>query len=121
MRSMRVLVTIFALAAAAPAAAQVPGPLDQMQLDTQRMQQESLARRLIDQQNQLMAAEAQARADRAVLELRLQRDLPVRAPEPPPAATPAAANAPPAAFPSVPDAALADPNRKVQAATHERR
>lgn len=118
---MRAALLIFALAAATPAAAQVVTPLDQMQLETLRMQQESMARRLIDQQNQLMAAEAQARADRAALELRLQRDLPVRVPEPPARSTPSVTNAPPPVFPSIPDAALADSNRKVRDAVRNRR
>lgn len=117
---MRAALLIFALAAM-PAAAQVVTPLDQMRLETLRMQQESMARRLIDQQNQLMAAEARAQADRAALELRLQRDLPVRVPEPPARSTPPVTSAPLPAFPSIPDAALADSNRKVRDAARNRR
>lgn len=103
-----------------PAAAQVAGPVDQMQLETLPMQQENAARRLIDQQNQLMAAEAQARADRAAMELRLQRELRVRIPEPASGPRSASAAEPAPVFPSVPAEALADSNRKVQAAARDR-
>lgn len=119
MPPMRGVLLILALAAS-PAAAQVVGPIDQMQLDALRMQQENAGRRLIDQQNQLMAAEAQARADRAVLELRLERDLPVRLPAPVAAPLPRTADAP-GTFPSIPDAALAESNRRIRDATRDRR
>ena len=71
------LTLILVLAAASPAAAQVLTP----QHDALRFEQEQMQRRMIDQQNQLMAAEARARADQAALQQQLQRDLPVRVPE----------------------------------------
>lgn len=115
---LRTIVLIGAIAAAAPAAAQAVGSLDALRLDALRMQQEDAVRRLIDQQNQLMAAEAQARADRAAMELRLQRDLPVRIPEPASGSRLAPAAA--AVFPSIPAKALTDSNRRIQAAVRDR-
>ena len=113
------LTLILVLAAASPAAAQVLTP----QHDALRFEQEQMQRRMIDQQNQLMAAEARARADQAALQQQLQRDLPVRVPElrydPAVGATPTSSAAP--AYPVMSDAALADSNRRVQAAARNRR
>ncbi|MEW5684660.1 MAG: hypothetical protein AB1942_07065 [Pseudomonadota bacterium] len=123
MRTVRIFLVLAALAAATPAAAQqvfIPS----LQLDALRLEQEATQRRMIDQQNQLMAAEAKAKADQAALQLQLQRDLPLRPPEVRHDPTVPAAAVPPAtppAYPTTPDAALADSNRKVQDATRNRR
>jgi type II secretory pathway pseudopilin PulG len=120
---MRSLVVIALLAAAAPAAAQGLNAADQAVLQDLRMQQEAAQRRAIDQANQLEAASARLRAEAATLDLQLQRgDVgPRRAPalryELPPAAAPAS----PGKYPSMPDAALADSNKKVQDAARNRR
>jgi len=114
--SMRTLIALIALATASAAAAQ---PLtQQLQLDELRMQQEAAQRRAIDQSNQLMALEARLRAEQATADL--QRGAP-RAPglryEPARRSAPSAA----AKYPSIPDAALADSNRRVQEAAKNRR
>ena len=119
---MRAALILLALAAAAPAAAQqvfVPS----LQLDALRLEQEATQRRMIDQQNQLMAAEAKARADQAALQLQLQRDLPVKPPElrPDPTVAVGAGTAATPHYPTTPDAALADSNRKVRDAARNRR
>ncbi|HEY0650731.1 hypothetical protein, partial [Phenylobacterium sp.] len=89
------------------------------QLEDLRMQQEAANRRAIDQSNQLMALEARLRADQASADL--QRSAP-RVPElryEPSTRRGTAAAA--ARFPSIPDAALADSNRRVQDAARNRR
>lgn len=115
MVSMRTLLAIGVLAVSAPAAAQPT----QLQLDDLRMQQQNAERRAIDQANQMMALEARLRAEQATLELQLQRSgVGVPAPTYQPSLTPA-----PAAvkYPSMSDAALAESNRRVQAAAKNRR
>ncbi len=124
MGSMRtLLISVLLTAAAAPAAAQLLGPADQMQIDNLRMQQEQAQRRAIDQANQLEALSARQRADDAALDLRLQRgDVgPRQAPSLryEPAARPAGKAS--SRYPSIPDAALADSNRRVQDAARNRR
>lgn len=107
---------LLALSVAAPAAAQ---PLSsQFQLDELRAQQEATQRRMIDQSNQLMALEARLRAEQGAADL--QRSAP-RVPELryEPSLSGAAATAP--AYPSISDAALAESNRRVQAAARNRR
>lgn len=120
MKTMRIFLTSAVLAAAAtPAAAQIFGPADPML----RMQQEDAQRRAIDQANQLEAMSARMRADQATLELRLQRGE-VGPPQVPALrfGSPAGPSAPASAtFPSIPDAALADSNRRVQQAAGNRR
>ena len=118
---MRTALIFAALAAAAPAAAQ---PLSAgVQLDALRMEQDAIQRRMIDQQNQLMATEARARADQAAAQLQIQRDLPVRPPElrydPAVRAAPAPTSTP--TYPSMPGGALAESNRRVQDAARNRR
>jgi len=113
--SMRTLIAVIALAAASTAAAQ---PLtQQLQLDELRMQQQDAQRRAIDQSNQLMALEARLRAEQATSDLRQGAP---RAPElryePGRRGASAAAR-----YPSIPDAALADSNRRVQNAARNRR
>lgn len=108
---------IFA-AVAGPAAAQAYGPINPLEFDHLRAQQQAAERRAIDQANQLMALEARLRADQADLDLRQQRQ-PPGAPAlrfEPAYRTPTLA----AKYPSVPDSALADSNRKVQAAANRR-
>jgi hypothetical protein len=113
---MRAFIVIALLTAASPAAAQ----LSQFQLDDLRARQEAAERRAIDQSNQLMALEARQRAADASLDLQIQRGG-VRAPElryEPLARAPSTATP---KFPSIPDAALADSNRRVQDAAKNRR
>ena len=114
--SVRTLIATIALATASTAAAQ---PLtQQLQLDELRMQQEAAQRRAIDQSNQLMALEARLRAEQATSDL--QRSTP-RVPElryDPARRSGASAGL---KYPSIPDAALADSNRRVQAAAKNRR
>jgi len=108
---MRWMIAGLILAAAMPAASQ---PTSQFELDSLRIQQEAAARRAVAQANELTALEARLRTEQAVSDLRLQREAP-RLPElayaPPaaPAATPK--------YPSVPDALLADSNRRVREAS----
>jgi hypothetical protein len=116
---MRILLATTALLAAAPAAAQ---PLvQQQQLDDLRMQAEAAQRRAIDQQNQLMSLEARLRADQATYDLQRNAPaVPTLRYDPP---TGGGVGAPAAAtrYPSIPDRALADSNRRVQAAVGNRR
>jgi hypothetical protein len=114
-----VIAGVVIAAAATGAAAQVPPPT-QMQLDDLRARQEAAERQAVARSNELMALEARLRADQAVADLQAQR-------APPPA--PALRYEPQAStgrasvgkYPSVPDAALADSNRRVQAAAGDRR
>jgi hypothetical protein len=117
MVSMRHLIVAAALAATAASSAAAQHP--QAVLEDLRMQQEAANRRAIDQSNQLMALEARLRADQASADL--QRSAP-RVPELryEPSARRGTATAA-ARFPSIPDAALADSNRRVQAAARNRR
>lgn len=114
---MRTLLVLSALVLATPAAAQ----LNQFQIDDLRAQQQAAERRAIDQANQIQALEARLRADLASADLAAQRagarapTLPYRDPtvRPGTAAT--------AKYPSMPDAVLADSNRRVQDAARNRR
>ena len=123
MGPMRTLFAIALIATAAPAGAQVLDPLSQMQLQDLRMQQEAAQRRAIDHANQLEALAARLRADQATLDLQVQRgDVgPRQAPglRYEPAARSASSSL--GKYPSMPDAALMDSNRKVQAASRNRR
>jgi hypothetical protein len=103
---------------AAPAFAQNT----QLELDNLRAQQQAAQQRSIGQSNELMALEAQQRADVAVANLRTQQYAPA-VPELPyrsSAADAARAAAATAKYPSIPDAALADSNRRVQDAANRR-
>ncbi|MBX3483432.1 hypothetical protein [Phenylobacterium sp.] len=117
------LIVLGLLAAAAPASAQALDPLSQVALQDLRMQAEAAQRRAIDQANQLEAASARQRAEQASLDLQLQRgDVgPRQAPalRDEPAATPAPTSL--GQYPSTPDAALADSDKKVQDAARNRR
>ena len=111
---MRALAILLALAAAAPAAAQ---PLD---YDLLRAQQQAAQQREVAQHNELMALEARLRAEQAVLEQQLAR-APVRLPEPPYPSPLPPAKIDTSKLPSIPDATLADSNRRVQEAAGNRR
>ncbi|WP_068878687.1 MULTISPECIES: hypothetical protein [unclassified Phenylobacterium] len=115
---MRALLVLIVLAVATPAAAQ---PI-QLQLDDLRAQQQAAERRAIDQANQMQALEARLRADQASADLAAQR-AGARLPQLP-YGEPSMTNRPAAAaaiYPSVPDAVLADSNRRVQDAARNRR
>ncbi|WP_293904730.1 hypothetical protein [Phenylobacterium sp.] len=120
MAPLRILVLgLLCAAAATPAFAQNT----QLELDNLRAQQQAAQQRAIAQANESMALEARLRAEQAVADLRLQRTPPVL-PELPyvtPASDAARAAAATATYPSIPDAALADSNRKVQDAAQTRR
>lgn len=120
MQTMRKTALILALAAASPAAAQGFSIGDQILLDDLRMRQQAAEQRAIEQANQLMALEARLQAERSVLDLKAQAT-PPRLPLIRDAA--ASRNAPEgtAKFPSVPDAALAESNRRVREAANNRR
>lgn len=103
------------VAAAAPCNAQAPAP----ELEVLRAQQAAAQRRAIDQENQLQALDTRLRADSAAAPL---EHAPVRLPVTPypvPGAPSAAQAA--SSYPSIPDAALQDSNRRVQAAAKARR
>ena len=105
---VRASVLCLALIAAAPAAAQ-PTPY---QLDDLRAREEAAQRRAVDQANQLQALEARLRTEQALGDLA----------RPPPRVptlsySPRGPSAMPTPdYPRVPDAALAESNRRVQAA-----
>ena len=115
---MRTPILILALVAAAPAGAQ---PATQFELDALRAQQEAAQRRAIDQSNQFMALENRLRTEQAVQDQQAARagqPLPELRYDPSPGLAPAAKTP---AYPSTPDAALADSNRRVQDAVERRR
>ncbi|MBL8772361.1 MAG: hypothetical protein JNK30_13350 [Phenylobacterium sp.] len=119
----RNIIVLALLTAAGPAAAQILDPLSQGQLLDLRAQQEAAQRRAIDQANQLEALAARQRADEAALDLQLRRgdvgprQVPVLRHAPVAPVAPASQGD----YPSVPDEALADSNRKVQEAARNRR
>ncbi|MBU1374324.1 MAG: hypothetical protein KKE02_21630 [Alphaproteobacteria bacterium] len=116
MRS-HIVFSVLALAVATPAAAQV----NPFQLDDLRAQQQAAERRSIDQSNQIQALEGRLRADQAVADLAALRagaPLPqMRYSDP----TVGAATVTPQKYPSMPDTALADSNKRVQDAARNRR
>lgn len=109
MEPMRTLILTLCLAVTTPAAAQSYTDLENL-----RAQQEAAARRAVEQENRLSALDARLRTDQALSDLQASRHPPA-APElryapvvtPAPRATPN--------YPSIPDAALADSNKRVQA------
>ena len=112
-----IIPSVFALAAAAtPAVAQVT----QFQLEELRAQQQAAERRAIDQSNQHQALENRLRADQASADLTTQR-AGARAPRLPYADPTVGAPALTPKYPSMPDAALADSNKRVQDAARNRR
>ncbi|MFZ5718653.1 MAG: hypothetical protein ACOY5Y_04220 [Pseudomonadota bacterium] len=114
------MVFSIALAIASPALAQGVTVGDQILLDDLRMRQQAAERRAVEQANQLMALEARLQAERAVQDLRMQATPPAlpRAPYASPSPDESSALA---KFPSVPDAALAESNRRVREAAANRR
>ena len=111
MALMRWIIAGLMLAAATPVGAQ---PL--FELENLRAQQEAASRRAVAQTNELQALEARLRTEQAVADLRLQRDAP-----PPPYLpyAPSTSSTPATTpnYPSVPDALLADSNRRVREAS----
>ena len=115
MEPMRTLIIALALGAlATPVAAQSPV----YEIDNLRAQQEAAARRAVAQDNELSALQNRLQTEQAVTQLQTQRLLPPRLPDL--RYVPAASGAAPAAtakYPAIPDAALADSNRRVRAAS----
>jgi len=111
-----VALSVLALGAATPSAAQVT----QFQLEDLRVQQQAAERRAIDQANQLQALETRLRADQASADLAAQRagaHVPrLLYPDPT-----VGASAVTPKYPSMPDAALAASNKRVQDAARNRR
>jgi hypothetical protein len=104
----RALALCLVLIAATPAAAQPA----QFQLDDLRAREEAAQRRAVDLSNQLQALEARMRADQAIGDL--ARPAPavpaLRYPPKEPSVMPTPD------YPRMPDAALVESNRRVQAA-----
>jgi hypothetical protein len=114
MDAMRALILFAAAALATPAFAQDPAALTQLQLDALRAEQSLAQLRAINEANERMALEARLKAQQALLDLQLQRVLPPQVPTPPyPGAGPTV-TIDPAQLPSIPDAALAESNRRVR-------
>lgn len=111
---MRALILLLALAAAAPAAAQDISGLNQLQFDALRAEQSAAQLRAINEVNERMALESRLRAQQAILDLQLQRALPAQVP-----VLPYASATPPgpldvSKLPQIPDAALAESNKRVR-------
>ena len=113
---MRALALLLALAAASPAAAQTV----QFDIDNLRAQQELARQREVAQHNELMALDAQLRTNQAVLDQQLSR-APVRLPESPYFSPIPPAKIDTSKLPHIPDAALADSNKRVQDVVQNRR
>lgn len=115
-----------AVALAGPAFAQpypaqpYPAPANPQQEFDWRTQQEMLRQQMVQQQNQMMALEAQIRAQQAIQDVRAQSQS-VRLP--PVDTTPGRAlpHIDTSKLASIPDSALADSNRKVLDAANNRR
>jgi hypothetical protein len=113
---MRPLIALSLLAVATPAAAQTT----QFELDNLRMQQLQLQQRSVAQTNELSTLDARLRTEQAVTEQQLAR-VPVRAPVPPYEVTLPSPQFDASKLPQISDAALAESNRRVQAAAANRR
>jgi hypothetical protein len=118
---MRVLLACLILACATAAAAQDLTRDLYLQQELQA-QQRMIEQRMVAQSNQLMALEAQQRADQALLDLRLQA---LRQALPALPQLPYPQNAPPARIdtsklPSIPDDALSESNARVRSAAEGR-
>jgi hypothetical protein len=111
------LASLALLAAATPAAAQI---VNSLELQDLRARQDAAERAAVARSNELMSLEARLRADQAVADLQAQRSPPavpsLRYEPPLSGASPATTK-----YPSMPDAALADSNRRVQDAAANRR
>lgn len=118
MGPMRTAVLALILVAAASAVAAQPAT--QFELDNLRAQQQDAQRRSIDLDNQLQARDARERADAAARSADIQRG-PIRAPELRYEYAPQSGAVVTGKYPSVPDAVLADSNRRVQDAAKNRR
>lgn len=125
---MRLAAILFVLsAAAAPAAAQdllsAQRAAVQAQINELQAQAELVRQQEVSSHNQLMALDARLRTEQGVADIRSQAYIP-RLP-PVAAARPATAAAPPPSMDtgqlaSIPDAALADSNRRVREAAQNR-
>ena len=115
MRTLSVAVPFAVAALAAPATAQV----SQFELDNIRAQQAAVQRQAVETANQTMALEARLRTEQAIRDLEDQRVSPTLPttpyPIPPGSAAPSGggSTAQPV-YPSIPDKALADSNRRIQ-------
>ena len=118
MRRMRALVTLAALALAAPAAAQDLSGLNSFQLDALLAQQQLDRMRAISQHNEIVGLEARLKADQFVRWSEAARQ-PTVLPQLPYPAPPAAIDV--SKLPSIPEAALADSNRRVRDIVQNRR
>jgi hypothetical protein len=117
---MRLLVVLFALAMAAPAAAQDLTGFNASQLEDLRVQQQLSQQRAVALHNELMALESRLRTEQAISDLRVQ-SAPVRLPTPPYPQAGAPASIDTSRLPAIPDAALAASNRRVRDAANNRR
>ena len=117
MEPMRTFIIFLALAAlATPAAAQSTAS----EIDNLRAQQEAAARRAVAQENELGALQNRLQTQQAVTQLEIQRSLAPRLPDLVYGPAASASSGTPAAtpkYPAIPDAALADSNRRVRAAS----
>lgn len=104
------------LLAVGPAAAQVTA----FEIEALRAQQDAAQRRAIDLDNQLQARDTWRRADEAALAAQLQHG-PVRAPELQYETSLPSTVSGNTTYPSIPDAALAESNRRVRDAAANRR
>ncbi|MFC3068766.1 hypothetical protein [Phenylobacterium soli] len=126
---MRLLAAVFATLIAAPAIAQpypppYAAPANPQQEFDWRTQHEMLRQQMVQQQNQLMALEAQMRANQALADIQAQKSLSQsypRAAQPPPRAGAVLPRIDTSKLASIPDSALADSNRKVLDAAANRR
>ena len=119
---MRALIVLAAAAIASPALAQrapaaLPTPLltppvTSWQYNALLVQQEGARQQAIQQAGQLSALDAQLRAQQGIADLQAQRNAP-RIPPPDPAAGPPYPQIDASQLANIPDAALADSNRRV--------
>jgi hypothetical protein len=125
---MRALVLLAALSMAPTAMAQplpliagglAPGPSSPL-YNEMLVQQEQLRQQIIQQQNQFMALDAQLRAQQAQQDIQALKINP-RLPLPDVSRAGALPQIDPSQLASIPDAALADSNRKVLDAARNRR
>jgi len=113
MSGMRALILVLALGVAAPAAAQdfSQSIQNQMRLDELRAQQQLLQQQSVAQHNELMALDARLRTEQHAARIQAERT-PDRLPQLPYPAP--AGNIDTSKLPSIPDAALAESDRRVR-------
>lgn len=109
----RVLALIL-LAGASTVSAQALDPATQLQVDDLRARQQAAERQAVEASNQAMAAEARIRAEQAINELERQRAISLDVP--PGAAPDDGVGTALKDYPVMPDAVLADSNKRVRAA-----